>query len=102
MHNFRKSTRVVMTEIWETFTTSSRFHSKDRTHLSAVGWVPLRAATQVIHPANPERHTHVISQSCCTMENGHRTLLLIIVKFLMDLEENESGMNSPAGKVSDT
>jgi hypothetical protein len=72
--------------------------SQNRTHLSAMGWVPLGAGPWVTHPANPERHTHIISQRCCTMENGQRILLLIAVKFFMNLEENESSMSSPAGK----
>lgn len=112
MHRFRKkkagrnphsiSTSLVMTGIWETFATSSSFHSKDHTHLSAVGWVPLGTGPWLIHPTNPERHTYIISQGCCTMENGHGALLLIVVEFFMNLEENQSSMSSPAGKASQT
>lgn len=66
-------------------------------HLSLKG-----SHTSVYHGVGPAwnqgRHTYIISQGCCPMENGHWTLLLIAVKFFMNLEENESSMSLPAGR----
>ena len=45
-----------------------------------------------------ERHTYIISQDCCAVEDGHRVLLLIVVELFMNLEEKQEYTSSPASK----